>query len=86
MADLICATDWRNTAVGSIHQWPDLLLSTVNMLLASQQPMFLWWGEELTQFYNDAYRPSLGIASPRAPPPAAPKTSFPAPYPSIRGV
>lgn len=22
--------------------------------------MFLWWGEELIQFYNDAYRPSLG--------------------------
>jgi hypothetical protein len=23
--------------------------------------MFLWWGPELTCFYNDAYRPSLGI-------------------------
>ncbi len=22
--------------------------------------MFLWWGSELVQFYNDAYRPSLG--------------------------
>jgi hypothetical protein len=22
--------------------------------------MFLWWGDEMTQFYNDAYRPSLG--------------------------
>lgn len=22
--------------------------------------MFLWWGDELIQFYNDAYRPSLG--------------------------
>lgn len=22
--------------------------------------MFLWWGEDLIQFYNDAYRPSLG--------------------------
>ena len=22
--------------------------------------MFLWWGPELIQFYNDAYRPSLG--------------------------
>jgi len=60
MADLTCTLDWRSTPVGNMHQWPDLLLSTVNMLLASQQPMFLWWGEELTQFYNDAYRPSLG--------------------------
>jgi hypothetical protein len=22
--------------------------------------MFLWWGPDLIQFYNDAYRPSLG--------------------------
>ena len=22
--------------------------------------MFLWYGEEMIQFYNDAYRPSLG--------------------------
>jgi signal transduction histidine kinase len=22
--------------------------------------MFLWWGEDLIQFYNDAYRPSIG--------------------------
>jgi PAS domain S-box-containing protein len=22
--------------------------------------MFLWWGEDMIQFYNDAYRPSLG--------------------------
>ncbi|OGX82081.1 hypothetical protein BEN49_02695 [Hymenobacter coccineus] len=24
--------------------------------------MFLWWGADLVQFYNDAYRPSLGHA------------------------
>ncbi|MGE3267268.1 MAG: ATP-binding protein [Chloroflexota bacterium] len=23
--------------------------------------MFLWWGAELVQFYNDGYRPSLGV-------------------------
>ena len=22
--------------------------------------MFLWWGDDLIQFYNDAYRPSIG--------------------------
>jgi len=31
----------------------------VNMLLASRHPMFLWWGPELIQFYNDGYRPSI---------------------------
>ncbi|CAN95307.1 hypothetical protein sce5144 [Sorangium cellulosum So ce56] len=26
--------------------------------------MFLWWGRELIQFYNDAYRPILGSSKP----------------------
>ncbi|MDQ3364701.1 MAG: hypothetical protein M3680_04660 [Myxococcota bacterium] len=30
------------------------------MLLHSRHPMFLWWGPELIQFYNDAYLPSFG--------------------------
>ncbi|WP_148210165.1 two-component system sensor histidine kinase NtrB [Candidatus Korobacter versatilis] len=45
---------------GQLRAWPDVLVVTVNLLLANRQPMFLWWGKELTQFYNDAYRPSLG--------------------------
>lgn len=59
MADLIRAFDWSNTPVGPIEHWPDTLLVTVNTLLATRHPMFLWWGNELTQFYNDAYRPSI---------------------------
>jgi PAS domain S-box-containing protein len=60
MADLTRAFDWSKTPVGPVEQWPDTLLITLNMLLATRQPMFLWWGEELVQFYNDAYRQSLG--------------------------
>jgi PAS domain S-box-containing protein len=60
MADLTRAFDWHQTPVGSIEQWPESLLITVNTLLASRHPMFLWWGPELVQFYNDAYRPSIG--------------------------
>ncbi len=60
MADLTRAFDWSQTPVGPIEQWPETLLITVNTILASRQPMFLWWGKDLVQFYNDAYRPSLG--------------------------
>lgn len=59
MADLTRAFDWSRTPVGPIHQWPEVLLTTVNTLLESRQPMFLWWGPELIQFYNDAYRPNI---------------------------
>src|SRR5437016_1380692 len=60
MAGLTRAFDWSQTPVGPIEQWPETLLITVNTMLASRQPMFLWWGKDLVQFYNDAYRPSLG--------------------------
>jgi PAS domain S-box-containing protein len=59
MADLIRSFDWRTTPVGPIETWPETLLVTVNLLLATRQPMFLWWGDDLIQFYNDAYRPSI---------------------------
>ena len=59
MASLTRAFDWSRTSVGPVEQWPASLLVTVNTLLESRQPMFLWWGEDLVQFYNDAYRESL---------------------------
>ncbi len=59
MADLIRSFDWSATPVGPIEQWPETLLVTVNLLLATRHPMFLWWGDDLIQFYNDAYRPSI---------------------------
>ena len=59
MADLIRAYDWSTTPLGPIEEWPDTLIVIDNMLLANRNPMFLWWGPELIQFYNDAYRPSI---------------------------
>ncbi len=59
MANLIRSFDWSTTPVGPIETWPETLLITVNLLLATRQPMFLWWGDDLIQFYNDAYRPSI---------------------------
>ena len=52
MADLTRSFDWSQTPVGPVEQWPDALLITVNTILASRHPMFLWWGEQLVQFYN----------------------------------
>ena len=59
MAELIRGFDWSRTPLGTMETWPDILVTTVNMLLASRHPMFLWWGPELIQFYNDGYRPSI---------------------------
>ena len=60
MGELIRSFDWSKTAIGSPDDWPHSLLTTIGILLNSRFPMFLWWGPELIQFYNDAYRSSLG--------------------------
>jgi PAS domain S-box-containing protein len=61
IAGLVRAFDWASTPLGPISTWREPLLTSVNLLLSSRHPMFLWWGADLIQFYNDAYRPSLGI-------------------------
>jgi signal transduction histidine kinase len=61
MAELTRSFDWGKTPLGPIENWPDTLLTTVNLLLATLHPMFFWWGQELIQFYNDGYRPSIGM-------------------------
>src|SRR6188768_1887268 len=61
MGELTRAKDWSKTSLGPPESWPKSLQITLSILLNSKFPMFLWWGPELMCFYNDAYRPSLGI-------------------------
>jgi signal transduction histidine kinase len=51
--------DWASTSLGPVEDWPRSLRTIVKTLLASRHPMFLWWGPDLVQIYNDAYRPSF---------------------------
>lgn len=60
MALLTKQYDWAATPLGAIENWPQSLRTTLGIVLGSKFPMFLFWGTELTCFYNDAYRPSLG--------------------------
>lgn len=48
--------NWASTTVGSPDQWSASLKSLIQLMLHSKVPMFIWWGEDLIQFYNDAYR------------------------------
>ena len=60
MCELTRSKDWSKTALGPPQSWPQSLRISLNILLNSKFPMFLWWGADLICFYNDAYRPSLG--------------------------
>lgn len=60
MGRLTRSFDWSHSALGPVDAWPQSLRTIVDVMLHSAAPMLLWWGDELIQFYNDAYRPSLG--------------------------
>ena len=59
------AKDWSDTPPGSPSTWPQSLRTTVRLILNTDQPMAVWWGDELCFFCNDAYDES--IASKRLP-------------------
>src|SRR5665213_909380 len=60
MAALTRAHDWSATPLGRPETWPQSLRTAVRILLNTNHPMFIWWGPELIQFYNDAYRQTMG--------------------------
>jgi len=61
MARLITSYDWTQTSLGDPEGWPQSLKTTLSILINSKFPTVLFWGEDLICFYNDAFRPSLGI-------------------------
>ena len=38
----------------------------MRIILTSRQPMFVWWGDELINLYNDAYKAIVGGKHPEA--------------------
>jgi len=60
MGALTRAYDWSATPLGKPETWPQSLRTAVRILLNTNHPMFIWWGPDLIQFYNDAYRQTMG--------------------------
>ena len=66
MAERLLAFDWSQTSLGPIATWPASLRAAVGICMNSRFPMFVWWGPELVNIYNDAYIPVLGQRHPVA--------------------
>jgi PAS domain S-box-containing protein len=66
MGALMRALDWSQTAVGPVANWPQSLKTAVRIILTSRYAMFVWWGRELVNLYNDPYAAILGIKNPAA--------------------
>lgn len=60
MGQRIREYNWDNSPLGNPSTWPQSLKMTLRLILSSSHPMFIWWGKDLIQFYNDQYRNYLG--------------------------
>lgn len=58
--------DWTKTPLDPPEQWQQSLKTAVRIMLTSRQAMFVWWGEELINLYNDAYKAIVGGKHPKA--------------------
>src|SRR5580693_3820238 len=60
MGALTRAYRWEAGPLGPPETWPQSLRTASRLLLNTNHPMLLWWGPQLIQFYNDAYRQTMG--------------------------
>ncbi len=66
LADQMKRLDWAATPLGPSDRWPESLRTSVRIMLASQQPIWIGWGRDLTCLYNDACKSILGDRHPWA--------------------
>jgi signal transduction histidine kinase len=66
MGALIGAADWSSSLLGPVRDWPQSLRSSLSICLSSRFPMFVFWGPDLAQLYNDSFVPVLGAKHPDA--------------------
>lgn len=60
MGAILRSHDWSATTLGHPATWPQSLRTAVRIMLQTGHPIFIFWGESGTCFYNDAYRQSIG--------------------------
>ncbi|GAB3164848.1 ATP-binding protein [Telluribacter humicola] len=66
LGELIRSMDWSMTPLGEVDYWPQSLRSALSICLGSGFPIALYWGQELTLLYNDAWSPIPGKKHPWA--------------------
>ncbi len=60
MGERMRAFDWQGSLLGTPGQWPAALRTCLRILLTTNHPAFVFWGDRSVCFYNDAYSRSLG--------------------------
>lgn len=57
--DVVNSFDWASTPLGPMWDWPSLLQQSFNQILADSRPIAIYWGNELTTLYNEAFSRKL---------------------------
>ncbi len=60
MGELMRSKDWSKTSLGDPDLWPQSLRTMTSVILSNPFGMYIAWGDDFTQIYNDAFRPILG--------------------------
>ena len=60
MGQLTRDKNWEDSPLGNPATWPQSLRTMVSVMLENSFGMYIAWGENHIQLYNDAYRPILG--------------------------
>ncbi len=60
MGQLTREKNWTTTLLGDPATWPQSLRTMVSVMLENPFGMYMAWGKDHIQLYNDAYRPILG--------------------------
>ena len=65
MRALCRAHDWSKTALGPVSGWSQAFKTIIGVVLRGPAPMYLVWGAQFVQIYNDLYCPVAGTRHPR---------------------
>ena len=60
IATIIQKNDWSQTNLGPIKSWPNSLKTVLGMILENKLGMYIAWGLEFTQLYNESFKSVLG--------------------------
>jgi PAS domain S-box-containing protein len=63
-SERIAELDWSQTSLGKIDDWPEIVRSTVLLVLKSPLAMATLWGPDGILIYNDAYADVAGSRHP----------------------
>lgn len=61
---VIADFDWSSTPLGPLNSWPALLKQSSQQILMDSRPIAIYWGDQYTLIYNEAYSKLVGSNHP----------------------